>query len=280
MEITWTVKYIAEFLGTAILVILANGVISNVVLKEASDRKPNKLLIGLGYGFGVMVPALMFASVSGAHLNPAYTVALAAGGYFSWNQVAYYVAAQLLGAVVGQLIIVVTQRNKYANAGDSELLLSTFASVSDEETREQAWIQGGLNEFFASFIFFFGAMMLTKHYFGSTLVDQAMLQATQAGVASSTIEAQAQMQTGGTLSVAYMVLGLLTTGLVMSFGGLVGPALNPARDLGSRIVYAFVPGSVTGEEQKDGQWWYASIPLVVPFVAGACAVFLFKVLFG
>ena len=80
MDITWTMKYIAEFLGTAILVILCNGVVTNVVANGNGDRKVNRLMVALGYGFGVMVSVLMFASISGSHLNPAITVGLAASG--------------------------------------------------------------------------------------------------------------------------------------------------------------------------------------------------------
>ena len=280
MDITWTMKYIAEFLGMAILVILCNGVVTNVVANGNGDRKVNRLMVALGYGFGVMVSVLMFASISGSHLNPAITVGLAASGYFEWGQVIQYVTAQFLGAIIGQLIIVVTQYKKYNTIESDHLILSTFATVSDEENRNMAWIHGGLSEFFGSFIFVFGTMFLTKHYYGSQVVEQMIAQYTQAGYNRSAVEAQASIQTGGAMTSAIIVLGLLTVGLVMIFGGGVGPALNPARDLGPRLVYTFLPNSITGEEEKNSQWWYAFVPVIIPFIASACAVFLYKYLVG
>ena len=96
MDVTWTVKYITEFIGTALLIILGNGAVANVDLKGTKGNNSGWVIIALGYGFGVMIPALMFGNVSGNHINPAFTLALAVSGLFDWSHVPQYIIAQLL----------------------------------------------------------------------------------------------------------------------------------------------------------------------------------------
>lgn len=102
----WIMKYITEFIGTALMVALGNGSVANVELKGTKGNKSGWLVIGFGYGFAVMMPALMFGDVSGNHINPAFTLGLAASGLFSWVAVPGYLIAQLLGAFLGQAIVV------------------------------------------------------------------------------------------------------------------------------------------------------------------------------
>ena len=106
-------KYITEFLGTAILIILGNGAVANVELKGTKGHQSGWLVIAVGYGMGVMIPALMFGNVSGNHINPAFTLGLAISGYFPWAQVAPYIIAQLLGAIFGQALVVASHRPYY-----------------------------------------------------------------------------------------------------------------------------------------------------------------------
>ena len=108
MDFEWVVKYATEFLGTAILIVLGNGAVANVELKGTKGHQSGWLVIAVGYGMGVMIPALMFGNVSGNHINPAFTLGLAVSGYFPWAQVAPYIAAQLLGAIFGQALVVAT----------------------------------------------------------------------------------------------------------------------------------------------------------------------------
>ncbi len=104
MDFTWAIKYATEFLGTAILIILGNGAVANVELKGTKGHQSGWLVIAVGYGMGVMIPALMFGNVSGNHINPAFTLGLAVSGLFSWEQVPYYILAQVLGAIFGQAL--------------------------------------------------------------------------------------------------------------------------------------------------------------------------------
>ena len=113
MDFSWAIKYATEFLGTAILIILGNGAVANVELKGTKGHQSGWLVIAVGYGMGVMIPALMFGNTSGNHINPAFTLALAISGYFPWAHVAPYILAQVLGAIFGQALVVATHRPYY-----------------------------------------------------------------------------------------------------------------------------------------------------------------------
>lgn len=108
MEYSLFIKLAAEFVGTAVLMVFGNGAVANAELKNTKGYHAGWLNIAMGYGFGVMFPVLMFGGVSGAHINPAMTLAQAINGMFPWGQVLPYIIAQLLGAVVGQLIVYIT----------------------------------------------------------------------------------------------------------------------------------------------------------------------------
>ena len=110
MDFTWAIKYATEFLGTAILIILGNGAVANVELKGTKGHQSGWIVIAVGYGMGVMIPALMFGNVSGNHINPAFTLGLAVSGLFPWAQVVPYIIAQVLGAIFGQALVVATDR--------------------------------------------------------------------------------------------------------------------------------------------------------------------------
>ena len=282
MDFSWTVKYITEFIGTALLIILGNGAVANVELKGTKGNHSGWVIIALGYGFGVMIPALMFGNVSGNHINPAFTLALAVSGLFDWSHVPQYITAQLFGAMFGQLLIVMTHKPYYLKTENPNAILGSFSTISavDDGTKEShkaAWINGFLNEFLGSFVLFFGAMALTKNYFGSEIVQYA----TEQGIDGTTIQGKLQLGsfTNSGLSVAHLALGFLVMTLVASLGGPTGPGLNPARDLGPRIVHALLPKSILGEHKGDSKWWYSWVPVVAPILAGIAAVALFKLLY-
>ena len=280
MDVTWTVKYITEFIATALLIVLGNGAVANVELKGTKGHNTGWLLIALGYGFGVMMPAMMFGNVSGNHINPAFTIALAVSGLFSWSHVLPYIAAQLLGAMFGQLLVVMTHKPYFLKTEDSNAVLGTFSTISalDDGTvdsRKAAWLNGFLNEFAGSFVLFFGALALTKNYFGAELIAKL----TSYGYDATTAASQVAPYTTGSLEVAHLGIGFLVMALVASLGGATGPALNPARDLGPRILHALLPKSVLGQAKGDSKWWYSWVPVVAPILAAICAVALFKFLY-
>ena len=288
MDFTWAIKYATEFLATALLIILGNGAVANVELKGTKGHQSGWIVIAVGYGMGVMIPALMFGNVSGNHINPAFTLGLAISGLFPWAQVVPYIIAQVLGATFGQALVVATHRPYYLLTENPNNILGTFSTISSldqgtKESRFAATVNGFVNEFVGSFVLFFAALGLTKNFFGSEVLQYMKQMASQAGqnldFSDLAIKAQVAPHTASGLSVAHLALGFLVMALVTSLGGPTGPALNPARDLGPRLLHAFLPKSVLGEHKGDSKWWYAWIPVVAPILAAIAAVAVFKVLY-
>ena len=288
MDFTWAIKYATEFLGTAILIILGNGAVANVELKGTKGHQSGWIVIAVGYGMGVMIPALMFGNVSGNHINPAFTLGLAISGLFPWAQVVPYIISQVLGAIFGQALVVATHRPYYLKTENPNNILGTFSTISslDNGTKEShfaATVNGFVNEFIGSFVLFFAALGMTKNFFGSEVLQYMKQMASQAGqnvdFSDLAIKAQVAPHTASGLSVAHLALGFLVMALVTSLGGPTGPALNPARDLGPRLLHAFLPKSVLGEHKGDSKWWYSWVPVVAPIAAAIAAVAIFKFLY-
>jgi glycerol uptake facilitator protein len=238
----WT-RVACEFIGTAILLILGNGTVANVHLKGSKGFGGGWSLIAMGYGFGVMIPAVMFGGISGNHINPAFTLGLAAWGLFPWSQVAPYIAAQMLGAMAGQLAIVATHKPYYDRTTNPEDILATFSTVNAARSRTN----GFLNELLGSVVLFSCALGLVN----------SPLTATEPGL-------------------AHVAIGFLVWGLVAGLGGPTGPALNPARDLGPRIVHALLPLRHKG----PSDWGYSWVPVAAPIVGGLVGVGGWKLLLG
>jgi Glycerol uptake facilitator and related permeases (Major Intrinsic Protein Family) len=293
MDITWMTKYITEFIGTAILLILGNGAVANVDLKGTKGNASGWMTIAWGYGMGVMIPALMNGNVSGNHINPAFTLGLAAAGLFPWAHVAQYIIAQCLGALFGQLIVVMVYRPYYLKTTIPNHVLGTFATIDNvddgtQATRKGAMINGFLNEFAGSFVLFFAALGLTKNFFGAQYVASVENLLAQQGQSLNDLTVDQQIQGGiaalfsgnsGSIAVAHLGLGLLVVALVAALGGPTGPALNPARDLMPRLLHQVLPTSILGEAKSTSKWWYSWVPVVAPILAGLSAVALFKVMY-
>ena len=283
MDVAVHIKYITEFLATALLVILGNGTVANVDLKGTKGNNSGWIVIALGYGLAVMMPALMFGNVSGNHINPAFTIGLAVLGYFKWSLVPGYIAAQIAGAIAGQAVVVGVYRPYFMKTENPNHILGSFSTISalddgTKESRKASWINGFLNEFFGSFVLFFGAMALTKNYFGAEVLQYVSSQGADLSNKATSMQLTNFLNPG--LSVAHLALGFLVMALVAALGGPTGPALNPARDLGPRILHAVLPTSVLGQAKADSKWWYAWVPVVAPILAGIAAVALFKVLYA
>ncbi|KRC33022.1 MULTISPECIES: MIP/aquaporin family protein [Oerskovia] len=237
------VRAACEFIGTAILIIIGNGTVANVHLKGSKGYGGGWSLIAMGYGFGVMIPALMFGGISGNHINPAFTIGLATWGMFPWADVAPYVVAQMLGAMAGQLAIVATHKPYYDRTENVDDVLATFSTVNAAHSR----LNGFANELLGSVILFSCALAIIN----------SPLTTTEPGL-------------------AHLALGFLVWGLVAGLGGPTGPALNPARDLGPRIVHALLPLKHKG----PSDWGYAWVPVVAPLLAGLIGVGCWKLLLG
>ncbi|ROS26133.1 MIP/aquaporin family protein [Cellulomonas sp. PhB150] len=238
----WT-RVACEFIGTAILIILGNGAVANVHLKGSKGYGGGWSLIAMGYGFGVMIPAVMFGGISGNHINPAFTIGLATWGLFPWSNVAPYIAAQMLGAMAGQVAIVLTHKPYYDRTTSTDDVLATFSTVNAARSR----VNGFANELLGSVVLFSCALALVH----------SPLTATEP-------------------AVAHVAIGFLVWGLVAGLGGPTGPALNPARDLGPRIVHALLPLKHKG----GSDFRYGWVPVAAPIVAGVIGVGGWKLLLG
>ena len=236
-------KLAAEFFGTAILMIFGNGSVANGELKNTKGHHAGWLNIAMGYGFGVMFPVLMFGSVSGAHINPAMTIAQAVNGLFPWSDVLPYIVAQLLGALLGQLIVYITYYPHYKETEDAEAILGTFCTTDADNQKANYF----LNEMFGTLVLVFGALCCLSLAWGKQ--DYA---------------------------AASIVVGFIVWGLVTSMGGPTGPGLNPARDLMPRLLHAILPIPHKG----SSRWGEAWIPVVAPIVGAIIGAWLFVFFFA
>lgn len=242
MDYPLLTRVAAEFVGTAILMVFGNGAVANVELKGTKGHHSGWLTIAMGYGFGVMFPVLMFGGVSGAHINPAMTIAQAVNGLFDWGEVLPYIAAQLLGAFVGQLIVYVTYYPHYRDTENPDAIFGTFSTTDASGSRVNYFV----NEFFGTLMLVLGALSCLSLPWGES-----------------------------NPAAASIVVGFIVWGLVTSMGGPTGPGLNPARDLMPRLAHQILPIPHKG----SSRWSEAWIPVVAPILGAIVGAWLFVTLF-
>jgi glycerol uptake facilitator protein len=231
--------YVAELVGTAFLILLGDGVVANVLLKKSKGINGGWIVITFGWAIAVFVGVYMTASFSGAHLNPAVTLGLAVAGKFSWSQVVPYIVAQIIGAMVGAFLSWLTYKKHYDEQNDPELVLMTFCTAP---AIRSLW-HNAITETIGTFVLIFGVLYIAKGDVGLGALDA--------------------------LPVAFLVLGI-----GLSLGGPTGYAINPARDLGPRIVHALLP--IPGKGSSD--WKYSWVPFLAPFVGAVLAAWLYLAL--
>jgi len=233
--------YLAEFLGTAILLLLGNGVVANVVLSETKGHASGWIVISTGWGLAVFTAVACTAQYSGAHINPAVTVGLALTGLFEWGQVPAFVAAQFAGAFVGTTLVYLAYYRHYEATDDPAAKLATFAT--GPAIHSPGW--NVVTEMLGTYV-----LVLAVLYFepGSVTLDGQDLPV-------------------GLGSVGALPVGMLVFGLGLSLGGPTGYAINPARDLGPRTAHALLPVPDKG----PSGWDYAWIPVVGPLLGAALA---------
>lgn len=232
--------FIAELIGTAIIIAFGNGVVANVVLNKTKGNNGGLIAITFGWSMAVFIGVYMAAASSGAHLNSAVTIGLASLGKFEWSLVPQYLLAQLLGAMLGQFLVFVIYKDHFYATADGATQRACFCT--DPAIRNPT--QNFLTEFLATFIFMLAVLFLTKgeHALGSF----------------------------DALPVALVVLGI-----GLSFGGPTGYAINPARDLGPRIMYAILPM----KNKVSADWEYAWVPIVGPILGAYLAGAVYTTLF-
>ncbi len=225
--------YIAEFLGTLLLILLGDGVVANVNLNRSGMKGGGSVQITIAWGLAVMVPAFIFGAASGAHFNPAVTLALAIDGSLAWSMVPGYIIAQMLGAFVGACLVYVMFKDQFDATEDPGTKLGVFSTGP-------------------------AIPNLPRNVFCEAVATFVLVFA---------IKGLGQVEGMNGAQGNLLVFGIITS-IGMSLGGLTGYALNPARDLGPRIAHALLPIKGKG----DSNWGYAWVPVVGPIIGGVVAV--------
>lgn len=231
--------FIAELLGTAFIIALGNGVVANVLLNKTKGNNGGLIVITLGWSMAVFIGVYITANASGAHLNPAVTIGLDSIGKFDWALVPQYLLAQLLGAMIGQLGVFMMYKDHFNATADGLIKRACFCT--DPAIRNP--IQNFMTEFLATFMFMMAILFITK--------------------ANSSL---------GSLDAMPVALVVLAVGL--SFGGPTGYAINPARDLGPRIMHFILPMS----NKSSSDWGYAWVPVVGPILGALAAGFVYNLI--
>jgi glycerol uptake facilitator protein len=245
--------YIAEFLGTMLLVLLGNGVVANVVLAKTKGHGGGWITIAWGWGMAVMVAVYAVGRISGAHINPAVTVSLASIGAFKWALVPGYIIAQMAGGIAGACLVYLAYLPHWRETADQASKLACYST--GPQVRQP--IANFITELIGTFVLIFGVLA----------IGSAAKAATAAGL-------QQGLELAFSGWLAPLLVGLLVLSIGLSLGGPTGYAINPARDLGPRIAHALLP--IHGKGPSD--WGYAWIPVLAPLVGGICAARLFVAL--
>ncbi|MFA6469341.1 MAG: MIP/aquaporin family protein [Bacteroidota bacterium] len=236
---TFMTPFLGEFIGTALLIIFGDGVVANVVLNKTKGNGGGWIVITFGWAMGVFVGVYSVAAVSGAHINPAVTIALAFAQKISWEIVPMYILAQMLGAMFGAFLVWLAYRQHFDETENKNLKLAVFCT--GPEIRNSFY--NFTTEVIGTFVLVSGVLHI--------VAPQNSLGALDA------------------LPVALLVLGI-----GLSLGGPTGYAINPARDLGPRLMHFILPI----KDKRDSDWGYAWIPVVAPIIGALLAVVVFQMM--
>lgn len=228
--------FFAEFFGTAMIIVLGGGVVANVLLNQTKGNNGGWIVITMGWAVGVFTGVLISAPISGAHLNPAVTLALVIAGKFSLSLLPSYFCAQMLGAMFGATLVWIAYKKHFDATTDADLKLAVFCTAPNIRS-----------------IFY----NIATEVIGTFVLILAVLYMAQPEVGLGSLNA---------LPVALVVLGI-----GLSLGGPTGYAINPARDLGPRLVHFLLP--IPGK--RDSDWAYALVPIVGPFLGATIAALVF-----
>lgn len=253
--------YVAEFIGTLLLVLLGNGVVANVELPRTKGNDAGWIVIAFGWGMAVFVAVWCVGGISGGHINPAVTVGLAAGGKFPWSEVAPYVVAQMLGGIAGASLVFLFYRDHYVEGDDADAKLATFATMPAIRRTSSNLISEAL-----------GTAVLVLAVLLAVEPSLVMDGAAANGAIDSELNVQQTKIGLGTLGA--LPIGLLVFSIGLSLGGTTGYAINPARDLGPRIAHALLPVP----NKRDSDWGYAWVPALGPVLGGLTAAALYGIL--
>lgn len=234
--------YLAEFIGTAILILLGGGVVAGVALARSKSLGAGWIVVTLGWGMAVAVAVYVVGTTSGAHINPAVTIGLASIGEFDWSLVPGYIVSQILGAFTGACLVFLAYFAHWKHTEDTDAKLAVF-STSPAVRNPVA--------------------NLTTEVIGTAMLVLGILGigANSGHVSPGDADLSGLFGTG----LAPLLVGLLVLGIGLSLGGPTGYAINPARDLGPRIAHALLP--IRGKVGSD--WGYSWVPILGPLIGGA-----------
>jgi MIP family channel protein len=235
--------FVAELVGTFLLILLGDGVVANVLTRKSGMFSGGPVQITLGWGLAVMIPATIFGAMSGAHFNPALTIALAFKGDIDWNTVLYYILGQMLGAMLGALMVYLLYKDHFNDTckEDPAIVRGCFCTAPS--------IRNTGRNFLAELV---GTFVLVFAILGFGNVDGA-----------------------ADVGVNYLYVNGVIVSIGVSLGGLTGYAINPARDLGPRIMYQILPF----DKKADVMWDYSWIPVIAPIIGGILAVVCYNWVF-
>jgi len=238
-------KFSAELIGTMILIILGDGVVANVLLNRSKGQNSGWIVIAIGWGLAVTVGVYTVGTISGGHLNPAVTIALAAIGKFAWTDVPSYVTAQMIGAFLGAVIVWLAYLPHWKETADTGAKLGIFCTAPAIRHSPSNL----LTEIIGTFILVLGALAIPS---------------------PNNLNVELGFSTG----LGPLLVGLLVLSIGVSLGGPTGYAINPARDLGPRIAHFLLP--IAGKGNSD--WRYAWIPVVGPVAGGTLGALFYRLL--
>ena len=230
--------FVAELLGTMFLIILGDGVVANVVLNKTKSQNSGWIVIATGWALAVTIPVFIFGGISGAHFNPAVTIAVAIKSGV-WTEVPAYIAAQMIGAILGAVVVWIHYLPHWEATEDKAAKLAVFATGP---AIRNTWANFA-SEFIGTFVLVFAIFGINN----TKMVD----------------------------GLAPIVVGMVILVIGLTLGGTTGYAINPARDLGPRIAHAILPIKGKG----DSDWGYSWIPVVAPLLGGIVAAFVYVAIF-
>lgn len=243
---------LAELAGTMMLVLLGNGVVANVVLDRTKGQNSGWIVITMGWAVAVTIAVYAVGRVSGAHLNPAVTIALATIGSFPWADVPGYIGAQMLGAVLGAVLVWLMYLPHWAVTSNPDAKLAVFAT--GPAIRHTA--ANCIGEIIGTAVLVFGILAIAAN--------------------AQTLSKPGDIDLSFVFSrgLQPLLVGVLVLGIGLSLGGPTGYAINPARDLGPRIAHAILP--IPGKGSSD--WEYSWIPVVAPIIGGVAGAGLYSLI--
>lgn len=239
-------EYFAEFLGTAILILLGNGAVANVLLRKTKGENSGWIVISAGWGMAVFIAVFTVGPISGAHINPAVTLGLAISGLFEWEKVVPFLVAQILGGMAGGSLVYLFYRDHFNITENPDSKMACFCTIPNIRNLKNNF----LSEVIGTFILVFAVLFVNLPH-----IEIDGIENTKVGLGS--LEA--------------LPVGLVVFAIGLSLGGTTGYAINPARDLGPRLMHALLP--IKGK--RDSDWAYSWVPVIGPLCGAAISALLY-----